>query len=131
MPAEMEAGGLCRIDPCIHFRGTAVLSADDVKNHLRTCHPDIPLSSSDGAKLHCPWIVEGHTCSKELSCGGLVKHIAVVHLRLTAQTCSYCHTKLSRSDALLRHMRRDCKEITPDALERELALRKYRHTCIL
>ncbi|EPS99028.1 hypothetical protein FOMPIDRAFT_1109396, partial [Fomitopsis schrenkii] len=88
------------------------VTVDVIRKHLNSCHPDIftPTLSGDSLKLLCPWVMdsEGKPCGKELDSSSLVKHIAVVHLELMAENCPYCKAKLSRPDAMLRHLRRDC-----------------------
>lgn len=83
-----------------------------------------------GSKLSCPWIIEGRPCGTELVHDGLSKHIAGVHLRIMAQPCPYCEAKLSRGDARLRHLRRDCKKIPPEEAAHLQAQREYQYTCV-
>ncbi|EPS98467.1 hypothetical protein FOMPIDRAFT_1101806, partial [Fomitopsis schrenkii] len=56
----------------------------------------------------CPWGHHGDRCGSNIAVAGLGRHIASVHEKFTYCYCTHCGAEVSRSDARLRHMRRDC-----------------------
>lgn len=103
----------CHIGQCPH---PIEASVDGVKKHLHHYHSYVFSPPSGGSgKVNCLWY-DDKSCLTELEPNGITKHIAVVHLKLKTQECPYpgCSSVLSRGDALLRHLRRDCKVIPPE-----------------
>ena len=95
----------CHLGECEHLIEASIAG---IRQHLQSYHPDIYRPSGSGRYVKCCW-QDGKSCAAEVVHSGVAKHIAVVHLKLTHTTCPYCAIVLSRSDALLRHIRKDCR----------------------
>ncbi|KZT64046.1 hypothetical protein DAEQUDRAFT_815262 [Daedalea quercina L-15889] len=101
------------------------VSVRGIRKHLEESHPDeLNVVTSDG-KVLCPWIIEhgaegqAKPCFKPIAKPGLARHIATVHEKITQTVCGFCGNKLSRGDAKLRHLVRDCKSI-PEPVHKRL-----------
>ncbi|KZT64045.1 hypothetical protein DAEQUDRAFT_68102 [Daedalea quercina L-15889] len=102
---------VCRIGNCCRFMYPEKIS--EVKQHIYQFHQDLFNRRNSEGKVLCPWICEHRgtqgTCNTALTIDGLAKHIATVHLQSTRKPCRYgCGASLSRGDAELRHIKRDC-----------------------
>ena len=79
-----------------------------VRQHLWHYHRNHFIYNSQG-KYVCRWHTGPEPCYMPISdLDNLARHIASVHLQLTAQRCLKCKSQFSRMDALLRH----CKKCT-------------------
>ncbi|KAH9925576.1 uncharacterized protein B0H18DRAFT_1119415 [Fomitopsis serialis] len=96
-------------------------STRGVKEHFLLFHKhELEYYTYEGKEVvDCPWYEEGKPCAQTLARDGLYKHIATRHLRSAESSCPYCRNKISRSDAMLRHFRRDCKLIPADIKHKE------------
>ncbi|KAH9841907.1 uncharacterized protein C8Q71DRAFT_353436 [Rhodofomes roseus] len=97
-------------------------SISGLKVHLYERHLQEMLfyTSVDGKSMvSCTWVSGEKICGQAVARDRITKHVAVVHLRMTMQQCTYCGAFITRGDALLRHLRRgDCKRIPDDERER-------------
>ncbi|EPS94239.1 hypothetical protein FOMPIDRAFT_1134756, partial [Fomitopsis schrenkii] len=78
-----------------------------VRQHLWQYHQSHLVRDAHG-KYVCQWLTStGHACAMTISdLDNLARHMASVHLKLTAQKCPTCGSHFSRTDALLRHCRK-------------------------
>ncbi|KAH9840840.1 uncharacterized protein C8Q71DRAFT_854699 [Rhodofomes roseus] len=102
--SSQEGVHVCKWRGCGQHIGS---TASDVKIHLISCHfDDIPeppeVWKDSGLKLACRW----SECDSELFIRSLPKHICGTHLKSNTQLCPVegCNERLSRGDALKRHM---------------------------
>lgn len=101
MPRMHVDGVTCLWAGCHRRIATAKVPA--IEAHLRECHILDWRHVSDRRRSHaCEW----HGCipHKLYLYGGLAKHIATRHLRLTTKLCPVCRIPLSRSDSVARHI---------------------------
>lgn len=113
----LPVGTRCWINDCGQ---TIVGKTAGVKRHMETVHPDMvdDWKAQQENAVACPWSYQGQQCGAQVVVGEIMKHIAMTHLRAPVLACQYCNSIVSRQDAMLRHLRRDCRGIPEE--ERKL-----------
>ena len=115
LPQAQLATSSVPVTPCRHQGGICSgLTGEDisrgvpgVRQHLWQYHRN-HLARDIQGKYVCQWLTStSHVCGMAIAdLDNLARHMASVHLKLTAQKCPTCGSQFSRTDALLRHCRK-------------------------
>ncbi|EPS95821.1 hypothetical protein FOMPIDRAFT_1088783, partial [Fomitopsis schrenkii] len=83
-------------------------SPESIRQHLAQFHTADVDMQGGRTRTRCQWWTRHGWCEREVYCKMLPKHVAGVHLKDTECVCTRCGQKVSRPDALKRHLAWSC-----------------------